>query len=137
MVVRNSNMLQHFPVAKTQLDVSQFSVHINLLFLYYTRISYYTKYNPLFLNCTVRYVATNLKHRVVASHCFCPTCAVLDSLVHVSLLPNLTSASRAGCWVAFRFTVPVRQTACLFGVVHCKLYWMRCRALVISTVKGV
>jgi len=75
-------MLQHFPVAKGKLELSQFIAHINLVFLYYTRISYYTKYNSLFLNYTVRYTATNLKQPVVASHCFCPTCAVLDARVH-------------------------------------------------------
>jgi hypothetical protein len=73
-------MLQHFPVAKAKLELSQFIVRINLVFLYYTRISC-IKYKPLFLNYTVRHIATNLKHPVVASHCFCPTCAVLDARV--------------------------------------------------------
>ena len=91
-------MIQHFPVAKAQLDVSQFSVLNNLVFLYYTRISYYTKYNPLFLNYTLRYVATILKHPVAASNCFCPTCAVLDARLHRSLLHNLTSSPCA--WLA-------------------------------------
>jgi len=125
------------PIGRGTTGCTQFSVHVNLVFLYYTRISYYTKYNPLFLNYTVRYIATNLKHRVVASHCFCPTCTVLDARVHWSLLPNLTSASRGGCWVAFRFTVPIRHSACLFGVVYCKLYRMKCCALVISRVMGM
>jgi hypothetical protein len=84
-------MFHHFQLAKAQLEASQFSLHINLVFLYYTRI-YRVKYNPLFLNYTVQYIPTNLKHPVVDSHSFCPTCAVLDALVQRSLLPYVSIA---------------------------------------------
>jgi hypothetical protein len=114
-------MHQEFPIAKAKFDVKQNITHTNLVFMYFTWISY-AEYNPLFLNYTVRYIATNLKSPVMASHCFCPTCAVLDARVHRSLLPYVSIAREMLGSVSF------------YG--SCKTYCMLVRCCVLQIVLG-
>jgi hypothetical protein len=90
----------------------------------------YTKQNTFSLKSIARYIATNLKHPVMVTPPFCPTCTILNAPVQ----RTLTSVSRAACWVASRSPVSVRRTARLYGGVCCKLFWLKCCALVFATV---